>query len=274
MNPTTPKDATMVIVGALQQLIDSVRPEGLNYLIVSSGHAYLQFARDWGDVSMLTEAVSNFYLAKDKQLDEAAIASLHKLGFEDPGVKVSPDRCRTAQTALEVAGGAPARSPNYFCYFDVSTADKVAALASLVVEALSTVYGEDPAVGLKLRLSLGEVATTKAEPDVPTEERQPTPSVDEPAWAPWSIRWSPGEEPVIYETASGDQVATVHGGDEKAFNRALLLQRAPSLLEAVRAAKTVFALVGDGQLELDSATALELLPVFEATLELLDDQAI
>jgi len=96
---------------------------------------------------------------------------------------------------------------------------------------------------------------------------------DDLEWARWSIRLSPGEEPVIYETASGEAIATVHGSEDKAFNRALLLQRAPGLLEAVRAARTVFALVADGQLELDPATAVELLPVLEATLKLLDDQA-
>jgi hypothetical protein len=60
MNATTAKDTTRIIANGLQLLIDGVRPRGNNHLIVSTGHAYLQFSRDWGDVSMLTEAVSNF----------------------------------------------------------------------------------------------------------------------------------------------------------------------------------------------------------------------
>src|SRR5687768_9281554 len=162
MNVIAAKDTTSVIASALQMLIDGVRPEGNHYLIVSSGHAYLQFSRDWGDVSMLTEAVSNYYRPDDRQLDQAAIEILHDMGFEDPGVEISPSHCRTTTTATEVTGGAPARSPNYFCYFDVSRPDKVAALAELVVEALSAIYGEDPQVRLKLQLVLGDVAPSVA----------------------------------------------------------------------------------------------------------------
>lgn len=68
------------IATALQMLIDG----GSNYLVVSSGHAYLQFMRNCCDDSMLTEAPSNTYLAPEWLLDEAAIATLHDLGFEDP----------------------------------------------------------------------------------------------------------------------------------------------------------------------------------------------
>jgi hypothetical protein len=269
MNVAVAKDTTSVIASALQQLIDGVRPQGNNYLIVSSGDAYLQFSRNWGDVSMLTEAVSNYYRPDDRQLDQAAIEILHDMGFEDPGVEISPSRCCTAQTAIEIAGGAPARSPNYFRYFDVSTPDKVAALAELVVEALSAVYGEDPAMRLDLQLRMGIATPTVAAPDLLTEGA--TPSGDEPAWAQWSIRWSSGEEPVIYATVSGEEIATVHGG-EAAFGRCLLLQRAPTLLEAVRISEQVFRLVAEGQLELDPAMARELLPALQAALYLLDDQ--
>src|SRR4051794_27538022 len=108
MNATTAQGTTRIISVALQALIDGLRPEGSNYLIVSSGDAYLQFSGNRGDVSLLTEAVSNFYLVPGRQLDQAAVEGLHDMGFEDPTVEISPDRCRTAQTALEVAGGAPA----------------------------------------------------------------------------------------------------------------------------------------------------------------------
>jgi transketolase N-terminal domain/subunit len=53
MNTATPSDATSLIASALQMLVDGVRTEGRNYLIVSSGHAYLQFSPDWGEGSML-----------------------------------------------------------------------------------------------------------------------------------------------------------------------------------------------------------------------------
>jgi hypothetical protein len=57
---------------------------------------------------------------------------------------------------------------------------------------------------------------------------------------------------------------------DEAFNCALLLQRAPTLLEPVRAAEHVFRLVADGHLELDPATAMELLPAMQTTLKLLE----
>jgi hypothetical protein len=196
---------------------------------------------------------------------------LHDRGFEDPGVEISVDRCRTATTASEIASGAPARSPNHFCYFDVSKPEKVAALADLVVETLSAVYGVDPQARLNLQLSLGDALPTTVEPAAPAGDPRPSPSGDEPVWAPWSIRLSPGKEPAIYETASGATIATVHGGDE-ALHRALLLQHAPTLLEAIRGDAQFFALVAEGHLELDAATASELLAVLQPMLELLVDQ--
>lgn len=45
MSATLPQDAANVIASALQPLIDGMRLEGSNYLIVSSGHAYLYFSR-------------------------------------------------------------------------------------------------------------------------------------------------------------------------------------------------------------------------------------
>jgi hypothetical protein len=272
MNPTPAEDATNIIASALQMLIDGVRPQGSNYLIVSAGHAYLQFARDWGDVSIQAEAVSNFYLAKDRQLDDSAIETLHGMGFEDPGVEISAGDYRSATTATEIARGAPARSPNYFRYFDISTPEEVGALADLVVQVLGVVYGVDPQARLKLQLVLGDAAAPVAEPEASPRELQPL-SVDEPAWALWSIRLSPDKQPVIYETTTGEEIATVHGEELAAFKRALLLQRAPDLLDAVRAAAGVFSLVADGRIELDPATALELLPVLQASLELLEDPA-
>jgi hypothetical protein len=42
MNATTPKDATRIIAGALQMLIDGGRPRGSNYLIVSTRLPHLR----------------------------------------------------------------------------------------------------------------------------------------------------------------------------------------------------------------------------------------
>jgi hypothetical protein len=148
-------NATRAIAGALQELIDGVRPQGWNYLIVTSGHAYVQFSRDWGEQSMLVEAVSNFYLDKNRQLNSAAVQALRGMAFEDPDREVTPAQCRTSETADEVQRGSPRRSTNFFRYFEINAPGSVAALASLTVTVLESVYGTQPARSLKLELSLG-----------------------------------------------------------------------------------------------------------------------
>ena len=77
---------------------------------------------------------------------------------------------------------------------------------------------------------------------------------------------------MVYETASGEAVATVHGG-EKAFRRSLPLQRAPALLGVVRTAAGVFALMSESGKEFERSVALDLLPLMQAALYLLDEEA-
>ena len=88
----------------------------------------MQFSRDWGGgVPLLAEAVSNFYLAENRQLNSAAVEALRSMGFEDPDREVAPAQCRTTETAIEVHRGSPRRSSNFFRYFEIKTPGSVAA---------------------------------------------------------------------------------------------------------------------------------------------------
>jgi len=47
--------------------------------------------------------------------------------------------------------------------------------------------------------------------------------------AEWSVRFSLGEGPVVYDNAKDEDIATVHGTADEALRRAILISRAPSL---------------------------------------------
>ena len=149
---------------ALHGLIDGARQDGWNFLIATSGHAYVQFSKDPGDQSILVEAVSNTYLPEDKQLTWGGIYSLHSFGFEDPDTEVTPEQARTTFTAGEIARGSIRKSPNYFRYFDCATPLNIEVLAAIAVEVLSAVYGAAPDGELKLELSLGVGTSDIAKP--------------------------------------------------------------------------------------------------------------
>src|SRR5262245_52435663 len=93
----------------------------------------------------------------------------------------------------------------------------------------------------------------------------------EPRLAEWSIRWSENEQPVVYDHSQQEDIATVHGTAEAALHRALLIARAPSLRNAVRAAVQVFSAMRDYGNERERATGMDMLPSMEAALQGLDD---
>ena len=65
----------------------------------------------------------------------------------------------------------------------------------------------------------------------------------------------------------------MHRGDE-AFQRALLIQRAPTLLKAVLTAAQVFAVMSEMDGEFDREAGRDMLSVMKAALYLLDDELV
>lgn len=106
-----------------EQLIHNLRrliTEGgeSNFLIVSVGDVYVQFAASHGDKEVYCEAVSNEFLPHGLQLTEDKVSQLRELGFEEPGA-----------------------SPNFSRTFDVAEEAGLRELAQLTRYILSNVYG-------------------------------------------------------------------------------------------------------------------------------------
>jgi len=106
-----------------EQLVHNLRrliKEGgeSNFLIVSVGEVYVQFAASRGDKEMYCEAVSNEFLPPELQLAEDKIVQLQGLDFEEPGA-----------------------SPNFSRTFDVAEETALRELAHLTHHILSNVYG-------------------------------------------------------------------------------------------------------------------------------------
>ena len=88
--------------------------------------------------------------------------------------------------------------------------------------------------------------------------------------AEWGVRIVPSRPPVVVDERTGDEVATVHGTDRIAVQRALLIAKAPSLRDAVRAAVQVFSAMKELGTERERAVGEDMLPSLEAALYGLD----
>ncbi len=82
----------------------------------------------------------------------------------------------------------------------------------------------------------------------------------------WSIRFSPEAQPEVVERESGRVIATVHGGDDNIYARAMLLARSPALLDAVIACHEVFTAMARYGSSNEKEVAADLLPLLEASL--------
>jgi hypothetical protein len=82
----------------------------------------------------------------------------------------------------------------------------------------------------------------------------------------WSVRLSPGGETVVYDNATDEDIATVHGSAEEALRRALLISRAPSFRDVVRDATEVFSAMREYGTERERATGEDMLPILVAVL--------
>ena len=87
----------------------------------------------------------------------------------------------------------------------------------------------------------------------------------------WSVRFSPEALPEVYERETDRIIATVHGGDDEVFARAMLLARAPALRDAVIACRDVFEAMAKYGSASEKEVAADMLPSIEAALLNLDD---
>ena len=87
----------------------------------------------------------------------------------------------------------------------------------------------------------------------------------------WNIRFGPDQSPVVCTRESSEDVATVHGDFDVALRRAMLIARAPSLRDAVRAAAKVFATMKQFGNEREREVGADMLPSMEAALYGLGD---
>ncbi len=102
-----------------------------NFLIVSCGDTYIQFAAERGDTQIYCEAVSNAYLPRKQQLSDDKIAELQRLGFSPPD-----------------------ESDNFSCIFTIADESAVRRIASLTLHMLANVYGCAESAALDFQLNL------------------------------------------------------------------------------------------------------------------------
>ena len=102
-----------------------------NFMIVSAGDVYVQFAGTRGSTQLDGEAVSNAYLPPRLQLSSDQVAELERLDFD---IDDSDE--------------------NFSRKFDVSDEPKARDLAQLTLKILATVYGcvRDSKLGIQLKL--------------------------------------------------------------------------------------------------------------------------
>ncbi len=120
-----------------QQLIQNLKrmlTEGGmgNFLIVSCGDAYFQFAAGRGETQIYCEAVSNEYLPRGRQLSGEQSKQLQALGFEPPDEGTH----------------------NFSRNFAVAADSALSDLASRTLRILSTVYGCAESTALEFQLNL------------------------------------------------------------------------------------------------------------------------
>ena len=129
MPPTDWNQAESEIAGALHKL--TTEGGDNNFVIVSCGDFYVQFASSRGSQELYCEAVSNEYLSKDKRLAPDRIDRLEQLGFD-----------------LDDS------SSQYSRQFKISGESEVHELARTALNILADVYGCRRDSQVKLELTL------------------------------------------------------------------------------------------------------------------------
>jgi type III secretion system-like peptide-binding chaperone len=124
------KDAEGEICSGLLELTREGGPG--NFMVISSGEIYVQFAGSPGNPKLLCESISNQYLPKKQQMSRKDIESLKSMGFVLGG-----DQIENFSRAYEITNEKQARE-----------------LAGVTLQILQKVYGLKPADELQIEVSL------------------------------------------------------------------------------------------------------------------------
>ena len=114
-------------------LLDLTREGGPgNFMVVSAGDIYVQFAGSPGNPQVLCESISNEYLPKKLQMSKTDVQKLKKLGFALGGDKIQ----------------------NFSRTYEITNEDQARELAEATLRILKEIYGLQPAAELQIELSL------------------------------------------------------------------------------------------------------------------------
>lgn len=124
------KDAEEEICSGLLDLTREGGPG--NFMVVSSGDIYVQFAGSPGNPQVVCESIANEYLPKKLKMSAAAVKKLKKFGFTLGGDDIK----------------------NFSHTFALSTEDEARELAELTTRILEEIYAVEPTADVQIELSL------------------------------------------------------------------------------------------------------------------------
>ncbi len=103
-----------------------------NFMVVSSGDVYVQFAGSPGNPKILCESISNEYLPQKSKMSKKDIETLKKLGFVLGGDQIE----------------------NFSRSYEIPTEEQARELAQVTVRILQDVYGVPADGEVQIELSL------------------------------------------------------------------------------------------------------------------------
>ncbi len=123
-------DAAGEIYSGLLDLMSEGGPG--NFMVVSSGDVYVQFAGSPGNPKILCESISNEYLPQKSKMSKKDIETLKKLGFVLGGDQIE----------------------NFSRSYEIPTEEQARELAQVTVRILQDVYGVPADGEVQIELSL------------------------------------------------------------------------------------------------------------------------
>jgi hypothetical protein len=123
-------DAAGEIYSGLLDLMSEGGPG--NFMVVSSGDVYVQFAGSPGNPRILCESISNQYLPQKSKMSKKDIETLKKLGFILGGDQIE----------------------NFSRSYEIPTEEQARELADVTVRILKDVYGVAADGDVQIELSL------------------------------------------------------------------------------------------------------------------------
>jgi hypothetical protein len=124
------KDAEEEIYSGLLDLTHEGGPG--NFMVISAGDIYVQFAGSPGNPQVVCESIANEYLPKKLKMSAAAVKKLKKFGFTLGGDDIK----------------------NFSHTFALSTEDEARELAELTTRILEEIYAVEPTADVQIELSL------------------------------------------------------------------------------------------------------------------------